>query len=301
MFISKLTNVIENYDVYGEYRLNGVKAVYVLLVLFAINLIYTIPNPYFNYFYLPITALAAEIEGETLADKYLLFIYTVVWATIGAFCFSVLRSYPFFFLGFVFFYSCSLYFIVLSLTKKMFFAVPIVLSLASYSLVHGQVNTDFYVALNNSLVTLVALVGIIFALTLFPRSYYFRIWLRAFILILEQILQNYNLIANNKAAKIDLMQSNRLRMLKYAYMLPRKMPTFSILKINLLVDNLRILSCVTDQVNIQITNNSLNLLRHNLQYFIEAVKEERQYFEVDNDNYILSKIINSWNYLCLKI
>ncbi|WP_240610456.1 hypothetical protein [Legionella qingyii] len=60
MFISKLIRIIEDYDPYGNHRVNGVKVTYVLLILFAVNFIFSIPNPYFYYFYIPITAMAAE-------------------------------------------------------------------------------------------------------------------------------------------------------------------------------------------------------------------------------------------------
>lgn len=301
MFISKLNNIVEAYDKYGEHRLNGLKVVYVLLILYLINLAYTIPNPYFNYFYLPITAMGAEVLGETLPEKYLLFIYTIIGSIVAVFFFSVIRSYPFLFLFFVFSYSLFLYYIALNLTQKMFVPVPIILSLACYSLVYGQVNPNFYAALNNAAVTLVAAVAIMASLLLFPRSYYLRSWLRAFILLLQQILDNYTLIAKNQEIKIQPVQGNMVRLAKYANMLPRRLPIFTILKINLLMDDLRLLSCVTDQKIIKIDQKSLNLIMTNLHHFILAVKKEKPYHLTENDSLLFAQIVAAWNSLCSKI
>ncbi len=65
MFISNLIRTIEAYDPYGLHRLNGTKVVYVLLTLFIVNLLFDIPNPYFYFFYVPITAMSAEVVGNT--------------------------------------------------------------------------------------------------------------------------------------------------------------------------------------------------------------------------------------------
>ena len=71
MFISRLSNVVETYDPYGIHRVNGVKAAYLLLVLFTVNLIYSVPDPYFYFFYAPLIAMAAEVFGETLEERFL--------------------------------------------------------------------------------------------------------------------------------------------------------------------------------------------------------------------------------------
>ena len=75
MFFSKLTHIIERYDRYGIHRLNGFKVVYILLILFLFNALFDIQNAYFYFFYIPITAMAAEVMGERVEQKYTFFMF----------------------------------------------------------------------------------------------------------------------------------------------------------------------------------------------------------------------------------
>ena len=149
--ITKLRNIIEEYDKYGEHRINGVKVVYVILILFLVNMLYTIPNPYFNFFYIPITAMGAEIANNTIKSKYIAFVYTVIGSIISVFLFDLTISYPIFFLFFAIFYSILLYMVALHWVKSLFAPVPLILSLAVYSLAYGQISTDLYIAINHKL------------------------------------------------------------------------------------------------------------------------------------------------------
>lgn len=108
MFISKLSNLVESYDQYGSHRINGLKATYLLSVLIAFNMFFTIPNPYFYYFYLPITALIAEVAGETVKEKYLQLFYCIITSVITVFVFNIFAPYWYFFI-LAFFYSLFLY------------------------------------------------------------------------------------------------------------------------------------------------------------------------------------------------
>jgi hypothetical protein len=297
MFISKLSSIIEEYDRYGEHRINGVKAVFVLFMLFLVNMVYTIPNPYFNYFYVPMTAISAEVIGDSVKNKYLMFFYTSIGATISAFLFNITIIYPLFFLFFVFFYSLGLYLIAINFMKNLLVPVPIILSLAIYSLLYGEVSTDFYIALNNSLVSLLAIVVIMASLLFFPLSYYFRAWLRAFVLMLKQILGNFEMIRDNEEIKIELVQPHLIMMVRFARLLPRKLPIFNILKINLLMNDLRLLSSIPKhQTNTEIEDTIIGIRR-----LIEAVeKNEACPAYVSNPNF-LNKIINTWNGICYRI
>lgn len=299
--IITLKNIIEKYDLYGEHRLNGVKVVYIILVMFFINMVYTIPNPYFNYFYVPITAMNAEIVGTTPKAKYILFFYTVIGAIISVFLFDLTVSYPIFFLIFVFFYSIALYLMALHWIKNLMVPVPLILSLAVYSLVYGQISTDFYIALNNALITLLATVIITACLILFPKRYYFRAWMRALLHLLKQIQGNFKLIQHNMEIQIEPVQGHLMMLAKYAKFLPRKLPIFTILKINLLVNELRLISCVTDQKLFKMEQQTLEHVINRLNKLITAI-EQKQKCQIDQCDYpLLYQIISTWNNLCLKM
>lgn len=297
MFISKLSKIVEEYDKYGEHRINGLKAVYVLLMLFLVNLVYTIPNPYFNYFYIPITALSAEVVGDKIKSKYLLFFYTVIGSIISLFLFDVTVIYPLVFLFFVFFYTMALYFAAIHLTKNLVITVPLILSLAVYSLVYGQINTNFYQALNNSLITLLAMIVIMASMLFFPLSYYFRAWVRAFCLMLKQILSNFESLRNNEILKTELVQTHLIMMHRFANFLPRKMPTYNILKINLLMNDLRLRSSVTVNQSLSEIEDMITGLRR----LISAVEQSKECPTYVTNPKSLNKIISTWNRLCCKI
>ncbi len=297
MFITKLGNIIDEYDKYGEHRINGIKAVYVLLMLFLVNMVYSIPNPYFNYFYVPITALSAEVIGDSVKSKYLLFVYTVVGSIISVFLFNILIAYPLVFLFFVFFYALALYMLALHIMKNLIIPIPIILSLAIYSLVYGQINTEFYTALNNSLITLLAMAVIMAAMLLFPLSYYFRAWLKAFVLMLRQILNNFELVLQREELKIELVQPHLIMMFKFAHLLPRKLPTFNILKINLLMNELRLLSAVSQKL----THAEIEYMVSGLHRLIHAVENTEQCPSYMSNPKLLNRVIATWNSLCYRI
>lgn len=302
MFISTLKGIVEEYDPYGEHRLNGLKSVYILMMLFIVNMIYGIPNPYFNYFYVPLTALMAEAVGETMPAKYGLFFHAAMGSIVAIILFNITAPYPIFFVFFVLFYSITHYLIALHYIKNIFFVIPTVLGLAIYSLVYGEVNTDFYIAVNNALVTLVAVMIILGALVLFPLRYYFRLWRRAYILLLKQITDNFKKTQNHQLIAV-IVQEHLIKLLKYSHMLPRNFPITSILKIVLLINDLRVLSFDVDHDMTKMKEQELDCLIHDLEVFTHAVeKKSLCYLSLTSStNKIFFKMMQSWNNVCLKV
>lgn len=233
MFISQLISKVEEYDKYGEHRINGLKAVFVTELLFIVNFFYAIPNPYFYYFYVPLTAFAAEIAGNTIKDKFLFYFYTVMGSILAIFLFGMLQPYKLLFVIFVFFYGLLLYSFALYKIKSMFIPAPLILSLAIYSLLYGSSNTNFYIALNHGLIILLAMLVVMTGLLFFSRKYYLWIWWKAYVLLLKFLLDNLQQINQNQHAKIIIAQPIYI-MKKYHKMLNTKMPIFSISKITLL-------------------------------------------------------------------
>jgi len=300
MFISKLHNLVEAYDPYGNHRVNGMKAAYVLLVLFAINFIFSIPNPYFYYFYIPITAMAAEVVGETIKKKNLLLFYCILWSAISAFLFDIVSVTPFFPI-FAFFYSFLLYLIAIGSRMHTIVIAPIALSLGAYSLLYQQINTSFYVILNNCMNTLIAMAIVFAALAFFPRSYYYRLWLRALLLLVTQIIDHLSLMVANQRIIFDPVHGHTTHLVRYATMLPRTFPLRSIWKINLLMNQLHLTVCVTEANMIMMESETINLFIEKLHVFKHAVEQERPCELATTPWVILNKLVHSWNYLCLKL
>ncbi|VEB33966.1 phage minor tail protein [Legionella sainthelensi] len=300
MFISRLTHIIEAYDPYGNHRVNGMKAAYVLLILFAVNFVFSIPNPYFYYFYIPLTAMAAEVVGETMKKKNLLLFYCILWSAVSAFLFDIFSITPFFPV-FAFFYSFLLYLIAIKSRMHTIVIAPVALSLGAYSLLYGEINTSVYAVLNNCLNTFIAMAVVFAALAFFPRSYYYRLWLRSLLLLMAQITEHLSLMVANQRIIFDPVRGHTTHLVRYARMLPRSFPLRSIWKINLLMNQLHLLVCVTEAEAIMMDSEKINLFIQKLQVFKEAIEKERPCDLAETPWVILNKLVHSWNYLCLKI
>ncbi|MCH9756522.1 MAG: hypothetical protein K0U37_04960 [Gammaproteobacteria bacterium] len=298
MFISKLIHTVETYDPYGLHRLNGVKVVYVFFVLAVFNMFFYLPHPYFYFFYLPITAMAAEVMMERIEDKYLGFVYTIVGTCAMVILFNMLRPYPLFFPVAIFAATVFLYFLALRHISMMLPLVPIILSLAAYSLLYPTLSLNFKMVMGNVLTTLFAMFIILSALLLFPLSYYYRLWLRAFSLACQEMLDDFLLMLNGEVVHASLLQANTKHMVGFSNMLPRKLPIYTILKINLLMHQLRSHIDVIDSSFMAMPEEELALLIQNLRLLIIAIEKEAYCDLLFTDNSNFTKLVHSWNYLC---
>lgn len=300
MFISKLTRTIEAYDPYGIHRLNGTKVVYILLVLFVFNGIFSIKNPYFYFFYLPITALTAEVMMNTVEEKYKAYVYTMLGAAFMVLVFNMVRPYPLFFLIFAFFSTITLYLMALKRIPMMMPFVPIILSLAVYSLLYPTLNSSLILVLNNVLTILFALLIIIAALYLFPLSYYYRLWLRAFLLACNAITKQLATHLAGETNKTLLLKDEIKHMLLFSNMLPRHLPTHDVLKINLLIQTLYLKSEVKTSSLYHMKTEEIVALKQNLEALMLAIKTESPCHLTFEKDATFQNVIKTWNALCKK-
>jgi hypothetical protein len=274
-----------------------------ILFNFCSNLV----NPYFYFFYVPLTCFTVESAGKTLQEKYLFLLYALLGATLSIFLFGVLSVYKVFFIFFAFFYTLFLYFLVLNSIKSMLAIVPMILSLASYSLIYGtDADSNFYIACNNALQTLVAMAVIFAGLYLFPNKYYFDIWMRAKIEVANELTNLSKKIAQGEVKTIQIFPSIIL-MERYSKMLPRHLKTYSILRITLLSYQLVLTMSYLFSFQDQIPKEKIQRLHINLERLANACKEGRAVVLTDKDQLVfrethelqvLYRLILSWNYLC---
>lgn len=308
MFISQLINKVEKYDKYGEHRINGLKAVFVTELLSVVNYFYAIPNPYFYYFYVPLTAFTAEIAGNTIQDKFLFYFYTVMGSILAIFLFGMLQPYKLLFVIFVFFYGLLLYSFALYKIKSMFVPAPLILSLAIYSLLYGNSNTNFYIALNHGLISLVAMIVVMAGLLFFSRKYYLWIWWKAYVLLLKFVLDNLQQIKYNPSHKLIIAEPIYI-MKKHLKMLDSKMPIYSISKITLLgFEMVMSLSYILEfkpvmrQKYLLVYEELLTNLHHAVQQRqkLDIKTYDNEDLKATHELRTIYHIINSWNYLCLQ-
>jgi hypothetical protein len=298
MFISKLIRTVEQYDLYGIHRINGIKVVYVLLVLFVVNGLVYIPDAYFYLFYVPMTGMTAEVQGRTLQQKYELFIRTTLGAIIMIYLFNVMYPFPLWFLFFAFLATFLMYKIVLNKHENYLIIVPIILSLTSYSLNYRIDNENTYSILNHALTSTLAMFVVLGALLLFPRSFYYRIWLRALYWLVKGCYDNFNAIQHHQPPKE--WSQHLAQMVTYSCMVSRRKPTYTILKISLLVNKLYLLSVVADKPLTRLSTRRLQHYVDNLKNFQSAINDEKPCMWQDKQEGDIFKLIQSWNYLCQK-
>lgn len=306
MFISHLVDKLEAYDPYGIFRMNGVKALFLAELLFITYYFSNITHPYFYYYYVPLTAIAAECAGHTLSEKYRFLFYTILGATLLIFCYGLMSPYRAFFIVFVLISTISLYHIGLKRDRAMFVAAPIILSLAAYSLIYVESDTNFYIALNHALKTLFAGVVMLVGLMVFPKSFYLNIWQRAFYHYCKEIETISQAILNKKIEHIEIV-SPVLTMECYAKMLTTRMPYYSIIRITILAFHLTMGMSYLLNFRDEIDDQHIRLLSGYMHKLADAVKHKSplninqneilRLKEADNLN-TLNKLINTWNGIC---
>ncbi|MCC5015842.1 MULTISPECIES: FUSC family protein [Legionella] len=307
MFISRLKDKIAAYDKYKEHRTNGLKALFVLELMILFNLFSSMHNPYFYFFYVPITCLTAETAGTTLKEKYVFLLWTLLGSALSIFLFGVFSVYNVFFIFFVFFYTLALYFIVLHTLKRMLVIVPLMLSLASYSLIYGlDADSNFYIAVNNALQTIAATVVIFAGLSIFPKSYYFEIWFSAFREVITNLETLSGKLCKGEVETIAIFPGI-ITMERYAKMLPKKIKCFSVLKITLLAFELILTMSYLLSFQKQLRIEYVAVLHTYLARLAEASKnrqpviltqQELPAFNETHELRLLYQLILSWNYLC---
>ena len=308
MFISQLKARLVAYDPYGIHRTNGLKALFILVLMLVFELFSSMVHPYFYYFFVPINCLNAEIIGNTIKQKYLFFIYSILGSIMSIFLFGVFSVYKTYFVFFVFFYSAALYYFFIYRLKNMLAVVPVILGVASYSLIYLRADSNFYIALNHALETIVGACVIVAGLYIFPKKYYLAIWRRAFYEVMVHLEVLCAKLSRREEVKIGII-SGVVMMQRYSKMLPRKGKSYSLLKITLLAFELGMSMSYFISFEKQLRIEYLRVLHSYLEKLCQALKkrepvaltsQERPVFNTSHELRILYQLILSWNYVCEK-
>jgi len=294
MFISKLIRTVENYDPLGIFLVHGIKIVYILMILFAFNGLLDIPNSYFYFFYVPLTAMTAEIQGTNLPERYTFFIGVTLGTIAIIMMFNLLFPIPMLFLFCAFVITFLLYKHILKTPNQLFW-VPIMLSLVSYSLNYRVVNGSPWAILNNGITTLIAMFIILGALVLFPLSFHYRIWLRTLHKVVDLCLKNFLVLQSGQATVTDI-PAYIVNLRIYANMLPYKFPTYSILKITLLIHELYLMSCVSETPVPIFTQKQFQDIVCYLRQLLTAIEHEETCIVIEDHDNMVQKIMQSWNH-----
>ncbi len=190
----------------------------------------------------------------------------------------------------------------------MLVIVPLMLSLASYSLIYGlDADSNFYVAVNNALQTIAATVVIFAGLSIFPKSYYFEIWFSAFREVITNLETLSGKFCKGEVETIAIFPGI-ITMERYAKMLPKKIKCYSVLKITLLAFELILTMSYLLSFQKQLHIEYVAILHKYIARLAKASKtrqpvvltqQELSAFKETHELRLLYQLILSWNYLCV--
>jgi hypothetical protein len=215
---------------------------------------------------------------------------------ITVFLFNYFAAFWFVFV-LVFLYSLFIYHAFINKQVFMVCIIPVSLAMGAYSLLYGGINNNFYAILNNSLTQLLALLVILGALLFFPLDYYYRLWLRALTLLTQQVIDHANIVLKHQEIIFDPVKGHTTRLFRYAYMLPRHFPSYSIFKISSLMNDLHLKICVPEHDELRNDEDKIKQLIEDLTTLKTALLQEKP-CELSNTSFIeLNKLIRSWNHV----
>jgi hypothetical protein len=306
MFISRLKSKIHAYDPFGEFKTNAIKGLFVLELMFCFYFVLPINDPYFYYFYLPLTCFSAEIAGKNLKDKYLFLLFALVGSMTVVFFYGLLSNNKTVFIIFVFFSTMLIYYIAIHKIKSMMAVAPIILSLGAYSLLYGNTDGNFIIALNNMLKSVLAGFIIFSGLYIFPKKFYFVIWKKAFCDVLLTLDLLAEKIKKNEVKDVPVFKGFMI-MGRYSKMVSKKVKHYSILRMTILALHLVMEVSYLSLFKKTINKEYIFLLQYYSKILLKQCKKDKSVQLAEKDKNQLSEIeelktirqlIMSWNYLC---
>lgn len=312
MFISKLGNLLDSYDIYGEYRVNALKILYIIIILFICNLIFAPHHAILNFILIPILAILIE---TTLVGARLKIIGTIVFCILSAatmLVYDLTYQHPTLFTVIVLFSSILIYYLSITKYPYLFGAEPFILCIGFLS-GHKAGNSNLYEAFNGLTTLAFGVLLILGLLILFPRWFYYRLWLRAFYFSVVGIRDTLELSLEDQRSKFTRLHRHLIKMDQYAKTVGHQRYNFSLTKINLCI--CKLCGYIVISENINMIDRQLRIQRgvEILNTLITAIASDKPFMgDLDKiiSNYhdesslvgvYFKNIILSWNNLCSRI
>ena len=296
MFISTLIDKKNHYDPYRVHYYQGIRAVIALFSLFCIQYVYGVINPYFYFFYLPITCLSLEILGETSMERTKIYLQSVTWSAFGVLLFGLAAHHPLLELLVVFSFSLWVYHVFIKHYPYPLISAATILSLSAYGLKYQ--NVDIYQACAHFGISLFAGMVIATVLKLLPQKMYLEIWYRIFhhsLLLAGELIT----ASSPKDKAIQLLSLFPLQ-LRYARMYEKK-------QIGLLKTTAALHTFIEHVVAIKMYpayfSENQTAMQKNLSYLQYHVQQRTPcllelFTKANATEIMLYKIAREWNKLC---
>ena len=307
--IEKLNNSLDAYDPYGNYRVNAFQCVVVITSLFMLNALFNFPR--FNQImYLPVFGVIAILMsigyGGRLKAMLIYSVATITYAVI----LNIVRASPIVTVLVVGVVISIFYAVAKKRVPQLLWMIPLVHIPAYVSLRGSIAGQDEMIHWLMSCVGISALtIGL---LALFPRIYFFRIWLRVLYFSIGQLKERVNAYEQKITVTTSQLLFHHLaRMPDYTAMLSNKEHGFSARRISLKLTSIYAGLTVLNNNMAEITKNELTELNFMCENFCLALSNNQPFNNlslISSDNRFFLKlrqdlcyIIEVWNRLCLKL
>lgn len=306
--VSALQKALNSYDPYGFMQVSAAQASFVTVGLFLINFAFALPN-FTDVFILPAFGLIIIATERDFDRRIIQFIIFCLLSIIYGILLTIVHEYRYFVVITVGIVIFSYY----MLSKKLDylkFMIPFIQAVAytHYIIPHGGNWSQLMVLIINNIAILACAVGL---LCLFPRIYFFRIWLRALQYTLKEFETNISAFNSKQLDINQTITKHLLEMQDFSYALGKKAHGFSAQKIALRCMSIYVFFiAVINQVQ-PVTKHELQELSHvfsRLYHVISINKtlEHIQFVPTENEQLLkihrkLLGIIREWNRLCQSI
>ncbi len=235
MFISRLSEFINRQDPYGQYRVNAFQTLVVLVCLFLVNFIFSPPHMQDLIAILSFGFIGSASMISYNKRQYMVAAFCIV-GMIYAILINLVREYNLYTVLMVGFGMSSLFW--LSRKIPMLAGMAAMVNMLGITMVKIKVGGNGYVYLNYVVLISFYLILALAFMNIFPRIYYFRIWLRAYYLALGEFEMRFRALAHQNHIQAGAPLTHFIRLNSFTRELGYKEFGFPARRIDILLSQL---------------------------------------------------------------
>ncbi len=309
VILNKFRHILDNYDPYGIMRVNAFQCLAMLIGIFLVNSIYNIPH--FNIvIQLPLYACIAfpftTGYNKRLKSMAIYDIASIVYAIILNFVYNY-HLLTVFTVGMV---IASFFYFSKKRSPELLTMVGVIHPMVYSALVIPNGGNLHQLTLLTISLIFVSLLSYFF-FSLFPRIYFFRIWLRGLYFTIEEIADRFNQFNLNNITSEQLVFKHLIRIQDLTDALSYKEHGLAARRISLcIISTYTIMVALVNRV-ILIEHDQITEIYNVYHNFSQALKSKQPLTNISftpNNNQAFAQLkheienmINVWNKLCLKI
>ncbi len=305
----QIKKAIHHYDPYGFMQVSAIQAVVITVVLFFVNFFFT-PFVFSSALQLPIIGIFTTALEKNFDLRIRNVIVYCLMCALYSFILSTIIQYR----ALTVFISGAIVFGLFMLCKKKY---PFILGMITLMqvVVYTQLRIDyggnFTILLNYGLSFLLATAIGVIIMYLYPRVYFYRVWLKTLAYTLNEFADNFTGLATKKSTVDSLSFMHFFQMYEHTVSLGYKEHGFRARKLALRVTNIYSHLIVCAKNSGGQTPSTLSELADVCRQLAQAIDGDRSLDDVVMPEakkgeklppitMDLSYLISDWNYLCLR-